>query len=524
MSSGGDGAPPQVSKSASGLNSSISYARPIVTSQRRCERWLYVRSDPASASLHTKVAVRSNLPPDVPYLRNQLWINWGRTARCAPEFTFYPRSVDDLQQIVHFARATGRKLRVAASGHSWSALVPTNEILVSIRHLNQVVMDLSDGTNPQVVIGSGATARDVNDVLERYGYALPLNVVLESVRYGGLIATGSHGSGWNNSTLSDLVSAIEIVTASGELRRFQMGVDSDDIMNAARLNLGLFGITYRVALKVQKSWHVRAVDQRVPIERTLDHLSEWVPSHENFDLFWWPFCDQFWIKTWDRTEAEITAKPRQSSVSRLRDAIGARVLGAGIALDCRFPRLTPAMSQALFKATPSRRDQTVDIVEAVHYRRSIEATKMGCVEVAFKIDPTFDNVKWAIEIVRDMTRTRAAHLEYPLNVTMNVRFIRNSNCWLSPAYGAGHTCYIEILSGIHTRGWKQFSGEVAQQWLQLLQARPHWAKEFRHIPGIVPYLRREMGANIARFNEIKERLQVDPDQMFVNDDVEEIFL
>jgi hypothetical protein len=107
---------------------------------------------------------------------------------------------------------------------------------------------------------------------------------------------------------------------------------------------------------------------------------------------------------------------------------------------------------------------------------------------------------------------------------MNVRFIQNSSCWLSPAYGVGHTCYIEILSSSQTRGWKQFSGEVAQQWLQLPQARPHWAKEFRHIPGIVPYIRREMGANIARFNEIKERLEVDPDQMFVNDDVKELFL
>ena len=31
-----------------------------------------------------------------------------------------------------------------------------------------------------------------------------------------------------------------------------------------------------------------------------------------------------------------------------------------------------------------------------------------------------------------------------------------------------------------------------------------------------------MRLNIARFNEIKERLQVDPDQMFVNDALKEL--
>jgi hypothetical protein len=344
------------------------------------------------------------------------------------------------------------------------------------------------------------------------------------VRYGGLIATGSHGSGWSNPTLSDLVSAVDIVTASGELRRFEAGVDDDEVMNAARLHLGLFGIIYRMTLRVQRTWHVRALDRHAPIEQVLEHLPQWVPEHDNLDLFWWPFCDRFWVKTWDRTDAEITEKPRQSVGSRLVDAIGARVLREGIRISGAFPRLTPTVSQALFKATPSRQDKIVDIVEAIHYRRSLEVTRMGCVEVAFKIDPAFESVKQAIATVLEMTRTWAARGEYPLNVTMNVRFIQNSSCLLSPAFGAGHTCYIEILSGPHAQGWQRFSGEVAHAWLQLPHARPHWAKEFRHIPGVIDHLRREMAAQIARFNAIKDRLRVDPDHMFVNEALEEIFL
>jgi hypothetical protein len=471
-----------------------------------------------------RAITRAGIPPTVQFRRRQRWTNWGKTARCTPELTFYPESVDDLIAIVRFARETGRKIRVAASGHSWSALVPTDDILVRVQRLNQVMMDLSDEANPRVVVESGATVQEVNDVLEAHGYALPFNVVLESVRFGGLIATGSHGSGWSNPTLSDLVWSVEIVTASGELRTFTANVESDEIMQAARLNLGLFGIIYRMTLQVQKSWHVRALDQRLPIKEVLEALQDWAPSHANMDVFWWAFGDQVWVKTWDPIDAPITAKPRKSALNRLTDRAGTRALDASLrALDV-FPRLTPTFCQAAFNATPSDQDRVVEIVDAIHYRRGIETAKMGCVEIAFKVDASFENAKWAIQTVLETTNSYAARGEYPMNVTLNVRFIQSSGCWLSPAYGEGHTCYIEILSSARNHGWEQFSGEVARQWLKLPHARPHWAKEYRHIPGVIEHIQRELGPNIARFNQIKERLQLDPDQMFVNRALKEIFL
>jgi hypothetical protein len=60
--------------------------------------------------------------------------------------------------------------------------------------------------------------------------------------------------------------------------------------------------------------------------------------------------------------------------------------------------------------------------------------------------------------------------------------------------------------------------------LTLPQARPHWAKEYRHIPGIVEHIKASYGDNIHRFNHIKERLQVDPAHLFVNDAMREVFL
>ena len=457
-------------------------------------------------------------------VRNQTWENWGRTARCQPEFSFYPEHVEDLIQIIDFARERGKQVRVAASGHSWSELVPTDGILVFVHKLNKVTLDLSDDSHPRVVIESGATVKEVNDVLEENGFALPLNVVLESVRFGGLIATGSHGSGWNNPTLSDLVHAIEIVTASGQLRKFEVGVDSDEVMNAARLNLGMFGIMYRITMNVQKSWVVHAHDECMPVDWVLEDLKFRVWKQDNFDLFWWPFCDKFWVKTWKKINTAITAKPRHSRSDRLIANVGSRAHNGLIRLSETYPRLTPPLSRFTFKLTPSKGNKVVDIVEAIHYRRAIEYTKMGCVEVAFKIDPNFENVKWAIRQVFKRVKAYARRNEYPMNVVMNVRFINNSNCWLSPAFGEGHTCYIEILGRAKRANWQRFSGQVALDWLTLPQARPHWAKEFQHIPNVIQQIKSNFGENIQHFNQIKDQLQVDPTHMFVNRTLEEIFL
>jgi L-gulono-1,4-lactone dehydrogenase len=464
-------------------------------------------------------------PVHIRHSQNDLWQNWGRTARCQPQFSFYPQHIDDLIEIVHFARARELPIRVAASGHSWSTLVPTDGVLVYIHALNHVTLDLSDKVHPRVVIESGATVKEVNDVLEAHGYALPLNVVLESVRFGGLISTGSHGSGWNNSTLSDLVHAVEVVTASGEICKFEAGVDSDDVMNAVRLSLGMFGIMVRITMDVQKNWIVHAHDQHLPIERVFEDFKHFVRSQDNFDLFWWPFSDKIWVKTWKKIDnTSITARPRYSRGDKLISDIGSRVHNGLVRLTEKIPSLTPPISRFTFQLTPSKGNKIVNIVEAIHYRRAIEYTKMGCVEVAFKVEPNFENVKWAMRQVFKRVKTYARRGEYPMNVVMNVRFIHNSKCWLSPAFGEGHTCYIEILSRAKPSHWKRFSAQVAQDWLTLPQARPHWAKEFQHIPEIIPHIKNSYGENIARFNQIKDQLHVDPDHMFMNSTLREIFL
>lgn len=73
--------------------------------------------------------------------------------------------------------------------------------------------------------------------------------VLDNVRIGGVVATGSHGARFESRTIVDQVVGLEIVTADGEKHEFSDEKNRDE-MEAARVSLGK--PMFRVHLKLHK--------------------------------------------------------------------------------------------------------------------------------------------------------------------------------------------------------------------------------------------------------------------------------
>jgi FAD/FMN-containing dehydrogenase len=465
-----------------------------------------------AAALRSRIAAAAS--GEVPSATT--WQNWSGNLSSHPARVFHPRSRRAIVEIVRRARSEGRKIRVTGSSHSFSPLVPTDDFLVYNSAMRAVSVDKSDPARPLVTVESGATGADALAVMTPAGVALPTNVVLQSVTYGGLIAAGCHGSGWENPTLSDLVESMDIVDASGTVRTYSEAEVGAEVMNAARLNLGLFGIIDRMTLRAVPVFNVRHVDRTdLTMSAVLEDLAEIVTSHDYADLFWWPFNDRIWLKTYDRTTDPVTLRPGQEAQEKLVDFLG--VL-AGV----RFyqwllthPSATPEVSRLLFRLLTNR-DVVEPVSNAIHYQDYIERIKVANAEFAIPVTSDFQDVKQVWQTVVDMTSALADAGRYPFNLTLNARFIRNSESLLSPAFGNEHTCFIEVLSYAPTPGWEDFSAAVAQEWMKLPGARPHWPKEFQQIPGIIPYLRGALGENLRRFLAIREELGVDPDRMFVN--------
>ena len=467
-----------------------------------------------AAELRSRMAAAAS--GEVPRGSRTTWHNWSQNLSSHPDHIFNPRSREDLVEIIQRARNAGKKIRVTGSSHSFSPLVPTDDYLVYNSRMRAVSVDQSDPARPLLTVESGATGADALTVMTPQGVALPTNVVLQSVTYGGLIAAGCHGSGWNNPTLSDLVESMDIIDAAGAVRTYSESAVGPEAMNAARLNLGLFGIIDTITLRAVPAFNVRNVDRTdLTMAEVLQNLGDIVTGHEYVDLFWWPFNDRIWLKTYDRTTEPVTVPPRPPTQKSLRDFFGV-LIGVRLYEWLRsHPQATPEVSRLLFGLIANR-DVVEPISDAIHYQDFIELLKVANTEFAIPVTSDFENVKQAWQAVVEMTDALAARGRFPFNLTLNARFIRNSETLLSPAFGNEHTCFIEILSTAGTPGWERFSAAVAREWMKLPEARPHWPKEFQQIPGIIPYIRGALGDNLGRFLAIRDELGVDPDRMFVN--------
>lgn len=444
------------------------------------------------------------------------WQNWARSQECRPERIFYPSTVGELQAIVRAAAASGRRVSIAGRGHSMGPLSLTDDYLVDTRRLNRI--GPVDVQRRLVTVESGVSVAELDRVLRTHGLAMPTNVVLTSVRYGGIVATGCHGAGWQSQTISDLVDSMTIVMHTGEVVRFSEATHGPNVMNAVRCNLGTFGVVHEITFRVQPNFNLTAVDEHLPLSLTTDlgQLRSFLSGNDYVEVFWLPQSSGLWAKSWNRTDAPAR---RRSWTSVPRDWIKTTTANAMWQSAIRAPTATRAINETLYRGfIPHRRSRVFDAADSFHYQHFIDNVRCEIMSFAVVIDPEFRNVAKAWQIVVDKVRERAAVGESPLNLVLEMRVIRDSNVLLSPVFSTSgqHHCYFELISAAGTPKCHEFFDEVATAWMRSpeLHARPHWAKYFADIPGIVPYIHQAWQGNIAKFAGIRD--QMDPRRMFLN--------
>jgi predicted NAD/FAD-binding protein len=455
--------------------------------------------------------------PPAPAPVRARWTNWVGNQECRPARVFRPRSRADLVEVVRVARDQGRRIRVCGESHTFSALVPTDDFLVDVRELRGITVEADHPAGPRVTVESGATVAEVDAALQARDLVIPTNVVLSSVRWGGLVATGCHGSGLHQPPLSDFVLAMEVVDGRGQVRTLSDATVGPEAMDAARLGFGLFGIIHTITLRAEPLFDVHHVDRtRADMAATIADVKAIVQAHDYTDLYWFPFSRGVWLKTYHRTDRPPTVGPRRARAERLFHRSSMQMGRRMCDWLTRHPRYTPATCKLLAQFIPPR-DVVEPVLGGIHFQTAIELMHARNMEIGFELDDDFDNVRRAWHIAVELAARYARGNKWPLNLALNARFLGTSRALLSPCHGRKHTCFMEIMSYKGTPGWDEFVAELGSAWLELPGAAPHWPKEFEQIPGVFAKIRARYGDNLRRFAEIRRSLAIDPDDLFVND-------
>jgi FAD/FMN-containing dehydrogenase len=202
----------------------------------------------AFASLDGSVTWRGDRDYE-PTRRSMLWNGWKPTR--LPEVIVRAASEHDVVTAVTFARSRGMKVAVRASGHSWCGWpLRDGGLLLDLSRLRDLSIDPVSRT---ATFQPGATSRELASALAEHDLAFPVGHC-GRVGLSGFLLSG--GLGWNSGVWGpacESLTAIEAVTADGELMCADEDTDGDLFWAARGAGPGLCAAVTRFHVKVHPS-------------------------------------------------------------------------------------------------------------------------------------------------------------------------------------------------------------------------------------------------------------------------------
>lgn len=425
------------------------------------------------------------------------WQNWLGNLRCSPRDSVAPRSLSELAAVVRYAHEEGRTVRMVGTGHSWMPLVPTDDCLVSSTRLNRLVA----ATEDTLTVETGMTVK----VLLRHAAAHGLSVtgasMLREVSVGGLVATGSHGTGLRFGALSDHVVRMTVVDGRGRIVELEEG---DPRLAAARLGLGATGCMHSVTLRFPRRFNVAVTEEFVPLEPTLDRLEHLARSHDLLSVYAIPGIEQAWIYRGDSTEERTSWRLDRRLRERLRErALRGAYAGFGLSFMSAVPAVTPAALRIGYHLNRVPHREVRTSAQALHPLRVFPKLWDSCWAVPLARGAA------AFRTIQQCIREEAAAGRYPVNIAVHARVVKGGRALLSPTLGRD-SMFIEMVTSPDARGAQAFYAAIGRELMDRFDALPHWGKKFHHLPRVAA----RYGERLDAFEGVRRGL--DPEGTFIN--------
>ncbi len=425
------------------------------------------------------------------------WSNWSGSVQCAPREVVAPDSIAHLAQVVGERARSGRQMRVAGSGHSFTPLVQTDDTLISMERLRGVSeVDAERGT---VTVLGGTPLKQVGDTLLAHGLAQENLGDIDVQTITGAISTSTHGTGVRFGTLSTQVAELTLVTASGEVMKLAPERDAD-LFKAAQVSLGALGVIASVTLRVVPAKRLRYETRRERLDSLLANLEQYKAENSHFEFFWFPYTPWAQAKFTNETMELPTTSNLWTDFNRV-------VLENGVFWAfSEVSRAIPASSALMCKASALGIASTT----AVDYSHRLFATPRAVrfQEMEYNL-PAQSFTAALTEIEALIARKRFA-----VNFPIECRFAAGDDIWLSPAYQrASAYIAVHMYRGMPYEPYFRAVEEIFQRY----EGRPHWGK--LHTLDATT-----LAARYPRWNDfLRTRAALDPQGAFLNPNRRRLF-
>ncbi|MGV9210833.1 D-arabinono-1,4-lactone oxidase [Micromonospora sp. RB23] len=419
------------------------------------------------------------------------WSNWAGNQRGSATAILRPGSPDEVAEAVRDAAAAGGRIRVAGSGHSFTAVALADDRRMELSELETGVS--VDVARRLVTVPAGMPLHTLNGLLARHGLALPNLGDIDAQTIAGAISTGTHGTGAGYGCLSTFVEALTLVTGTGEVLRCSAD-EHPDVFAAARVSLGALGVLVEVTLRCVDAFVLHAHERPAALDDVLDDLPALIGRHDHVEFYWFPYTSRVQVKANDRVPAN------DRPLSRWRgwlddDFLSNRVFAGACRLGRAVPALAPGISAVSARALTER-------------RYTGRSDRVFCTprRVRF-VEMEYGLPRAALPEALTALRRIVDGLPFKILFPVEVRFTAADDIWLSHGYGRDNA-YIAVHQyvGMPYEPYFQAFEKVAAA----LGGRPHWGKlHYRDAASLA-----EAYPRFSDFQAVRDRL--DPHRVFAS--------
>jgi xylitol oxidase len=406
--------------------------------------------------------------------------NWAGNIEYSSEDLY---SADSLAAVESYVKSHS-KLKVLGTRHCFNTIADSSHSFLSLLKMDEVVALNADART--VTINAGMKYGQLAPYLDAKGFALHNLASLPHISVAGACSTATHGSGEKNGNLATAVSALEFVTASGEVMTLSREKDGQVFLGAV-VGLGALGAITKVTLDLLPTFQMRQyVYENLPLTQMKEHFDAIEASGYSVSLFT-DWQNQRINEVWIKSKVE-TGKPGDAAPE---------FFGAKLATKNMHPI-----------AALSAENCTEQMGVPGPWYERMPHFKMGFTPSAGKELQTeyFVPRKHAVEAILAVEKLRdqvSPHL-----LITEIRSVAADKLWMSP-------CCEQDCITIHFT-WKpdwpavQKLLPVIERELAPFSPRPHWAKLFSVSPA-------DLKARYTRMPDfIKLATKFDPTGKFRN--------
>ena len=424
------------------------------------------------------------------------WSNWAGNQQTDTVLLSKPQTESELQQVVQSAQLSGRRVKAVGSGHSFTAIAVSEEVLVDLSDYDEIVA--IDKINQTVTVQSGIQLSKLNQALYENSLAMQNLGDIAYQTIAGAISTSTHGTGAKFTGIANQVVALRVVLADSSIVECSANVNAQ-LFSCARVGLGALGLISTVTLKVVSAFNLAVIEEPMRVDDVLQNLDLHVDSNDHFEFFWVPHTG--WALTKRNNRNNLPVEP-MSKMSHWYSKTLMENYAFGAV--CMLGKARPSLIPKLAKALPSSgRNEYSDASHKVFASKRI--IKFYEMEYAIPREACAE----ALNRVRRMVTDSGFFLNFPVEV----RFTAPDEIPLSTASNR-ESAYIavHIYKGMN---YVPYFKEV-ESIMNSYQGRPHWGK--LHFQSAATLASRYPQWDV--FQAVRN--QVDPQRMFSNQYLETV--